>query len=127
MLSAVIEDLTTVYTSFMKSMSREGTKPDGVRGRWDFLTNHAHVLVCVSRDPGMRLRDVATSVGITERSAHRILSELVEDGYVLRERTGRRNVYRVETRRPLRHPLVEEREVGDLLGVLERPLASTAR
>jgi uncharacterized membrane protein len=86
--------------------------------RWDFLTNHAHVLTCVAHDPGIRLRDIASAVGITERAAHRILSELVEEGYVLRERQGRRNRYQVKPDLPLRHPLVEGREVGDLLEVL---------
>src|SRR6478752_9087100 len=85
---------------------------------WDFLTNHAHVLLCVAHDPGIRLRDIATAVGITERAAHRILSELVEEGYVLRERQGRRNRYQVKPDLPLRHPLVDGREVGDLLKVL---------
>jgi DNA-binding Lrp family transcriptional regulator len=86
--------------------------------RWDFLTNHAHVLVCVARDPGIRLRDIAAAVGITERAAHRIVSELVEEGYLVRERQGRRNRYQVKTKLPLPHPLAEEREVGDLLEVL---------
>jgi uncharacterized membrane protein len=86
--------------------------------RWDFLTNHAHVLVCVAHDSGIRLRDIAAVVGITERAAHRILSELVEEGYVLRERQGRRNRYQVKAKLPLRHPLAEQLEVGDLLGVL---------
>ncbi len=85
---------------------------------WDFLTNHAHVLSCVAHDPGIRLRDIASAVGITERTAHRILSELVEDGYVIRERDGRRNRYQVVADLPLRHPLVRGREVGDLLKVL---------
>jgi DNA-binding transcriptional ArsR family regulator len=85
---------------------------------WDFLTNHAHVLVCVARDPGIRLRDIAAAVGITERAAHRILSELVDEGYVKRERQGRRNRYEVKTELPLRHPLAREHEVGDLLDVL---------
>ena len=85
---------------------------------WDFLTNHAHVLSCVADDPGIRLRDIATAVGITERAAHRILSELVEAGYVLREREGRRNRYQVVPDLPLRHPLVKGREVGELLEVL---------
>jgi predicted transcriptional regulator len=89
--------------------------------RWDFLTNHAHVLLCVSQDSGIRLRDIAAAVGITERSAHKILSELVEEGYVLRERHGRRNRYKIKPELPLRHPLVREREVGELLGALERP------
>jgi hypothetical protein len=86
--------------------------------RWDFLTNHAHVLVCVARDPGIRLRDVATAIGITERAAHRIVSELVSEGYLLRERRGRRNHYQVKAELPLRHPLTAEREVGDLLRLL---------
>ena len=85
---------------------------------WDFLTNHAHVLTCVADDPGIRLRDIAAAVGITERAAHRIVSELVDDGYVVREREGRRNRYQVVPELPLRHPLVQEREVGDLLEVL---------
>ena len=85
---------------------------------WDFLTNHAHVLVCVAHDSGIRVREIAAAVRITERAAHRILSELVEEGYVLRERQGRRNRYQVKTALPLRHPLFQEREVGELLKVL---------
>ena len=88
--------------------------------RWDFLTHHAHVLVCVAHDSGIRQRDIAAAVGITERATHRILSELVEEGYVLRERNGRRNRYQVKPDLPLRHPLVQEREVGELLKVLSR-------
>ena len=93
----------------------------GATSGWDFLTNHAHVLLCVADDPGIRLRDIAVAVGITERGAHKILSELVDDGYVLRERQGRRNRYTVKPDLPLRHPLVHDREVGDLLEVLLRP------
>jgi hypothetical protein len=92
-----------------------------VASGWDFLTNHAHVLLCVANDPGVRLRDIAAAVGITERGAHKILSELVDEGYVLRERHGRRNRYKVKPELPLRHPLVHDRDVGDLLKVLLRP------
>ena len=92
--------------------------PVSASGRWDFLTNHAHVLTCVAHDPGIRLRDIAAAVGITERAAQRILSELVEEGYVLRERQGRRNRYQVVVERPMRHPLGQEREIGELLEVL---------
>jgi DNA-binding transcriptional regulator PaaX len=67
------------------------------------------------------LRDIAAAVGITERTAHKVLSELVEEGYVLRERHGRRNHYKVKPELPLRHPLVREREVGELLDALGRP------
>ena len=89
--------------------------------RYEFLTNHAQVLLCVAHDPGIRLRDIAQTIGITERSAHRIVSELVEDGYVARERTGRRNAYKVKPELPLRYPLAQEteqRRIGDLLEVL---------
>ena len=86
--------------------------------RWDFLTNHAHVLVCVARDPGIRIRDIAAAIGITERAAHRIVSELVDEGYLVRQQQGRRNHYEVKTKLPLPHPLADELEVGDLLEVL---------
>jgi hypothetical protein len=100
----------------------KGTQSKATRANgWDFLTNHAHVLLCVAEDPGIRLRDIAAAVGITERGAHKILSELVDEGYVLRERHGRRNRYKVKPELPLRHPLVHDREVGDLLKVLRRP------
>jgi DNA-binding MarR family transcriptional regulator len=101
--------------TFSRNMQQSAEAP--ITG-WDFLTNHAHVLVCVAHDPGIRLRDIAAAVGITERAAHRILSELVEEGYVARERVGRRNRYEVKPGLPLRHPLVQGREVGDLLAVL---------
>lgn len=102
----------------MKYFSTIATETKNDTPRWDFLTNHAHVLVSVARDPGIRLRDIAAAVGITERAAHRILSELIDQGYVLREREGRRNRYQVQTDLPLPHPLAGEREVGDLLNVL---------
>src|SRR5688572_32849186 len=89
--------------------------------RYQFLTNHAQVLLCIAHDPGIRLRDIAQTVGVTERSAHRIVSELVEDGYVVRERIGRRNVYNVKPEVPLHHPLTqmtEQRRIGDLLELL---------
>lgn len=101
--------------------SKARSPSGGAGGGWDFLTNHAHVLLCIADDPGIRLRDIAEAVGITERGAHKVLSELVDDGYVLRERQGRRNRYTVKPELPLRHPLVHDREVGDLLEVLLRP------
>lgn len=104
----------------MKSISgvQQPQSGDRAAAAWDFLTNHAHVLMCIARDPGVRVRDIAEAVGITERAAQRILAELVREGYVVRERQGRRNRYQVVADLPLRHPLVEEREVGDLLEVL---------
>lgn len=106
----------------MKAISRElDQQTFAMTARWDFLTNHAHVLTCIAHDPGARLRDISAVVGITERAAHRIVSELVDEGYVLRHREGRRNRYEVVADRPMRHPLVEQRAVGDLLAVLTGP------
>ena len=72
---------------------------------WTFFTNHAHVLVCLARDPKMLLREVAERVGITERAVQRIVSELEVEGFILREREGRRNIYQLELEKPLRHPV----------------------
>ena len=82
---------------------------------WTFLTNHAHVLLCVSKDPGIRLRDIAGEVGITERAAQRIIAELVADGYLTRQRDGRRNRYQLYPELPLRHPLERHHQIGELL------------
>jgi len=85
---------------------------------WTFLTNHAHVLLCVSRDPDVRLRDVASEVGITERAAQRIVADLVAAGYLERSRDGRRNRYRLHPEQPLRHPLEHDHAIGEVLGIL---------
>ena len=89
--------------------------------RWTFLTNHAHVLLCVAENPNVRLRDVAAQVGITERAAQRIVSELEEAGYLEREREGRRNVYQLNTALPLRHPLDQKHRIGELLATFANP------
>ena len=85
---------------------------------WTFLTNHAHVLLVITRDPEARLRDVAALVGITERAAQRIVAELEEEGYLTRTRDGRRNHYEVHPDVPLRHPLERDHAVGEVLAVL---------
>ena len=85
---------------------------------WTFLTNHAHVLLCVAKDPGMRLRDIAEAVGITERAGQRIIAELVADGYLTRRRDGRRNRYQLYPELPLRHPLERHHQIGELLAAL---------
>lgn len=85
---------------------------------WSFLTNHARVLICIANDPGVRLRDIGDTVGITERAAHRIVGELVEAGYVTRRRVGRRNRYTVRADLPVPDQLTRERRVGDLLAIL---------
>lgn len=88
------------------------------RHAWTFLTNHAHVLLCLAADPDLRLRDVAARVGITERGAHRILHDLVEAGYVTPIRSGRRNRYRLALDGPMRHPVEATRSVRDLVEAL---------
>ena len=85
------------------------------RPGWTFLTNHSHVLICLDRDPEMRLRDVATAVGITERAAQRIVKELEEAEAIQRQKVGRRNVYVVNKKLNFRHELESHRTIGDLL------------
>jgi DNA-binding Lrp family transcriptional regulator len=86
--------------------------------QWTFLSNHAHVLVCLAADPDSRLRDVAASVGITERAVQKIVGDLEEAGVIERVRTGRRNSYRLHPSSPLRHPLEAHRTVGALLSAV---------
>ena len=86
--------------------------------KWTFLTNHAHVLLAIAADPDCRLRDLALTVGITERATQRIVSDLVDAGYLSVERSGRRNTYRVHPDLPLRHPAEQHHHIGDLLTVL---------
>lgn len=85
---------------------------------WTFLTNHAHVLICLAKDPDARQRDIARDVGITERAAQKIITELEAGGYVERIRVGRRNRYELHTEIPLRHPLEWHRDVGALLELI---------
>ncbi|MCD9624157.1 helix-turn-helix transcriptional regulator [Rhabdothermincola salaria] len=82
---------------------------------WTFLTNHAHVLICIAQDPESRLRDIAERVGITERSTQSIVADLVDGGYLTRRRVGRRNHYEVIADRPLRHPIERDHQIGQLL------------
>ena len=86
--------------------------------KWSFLANHARVLVCIAHDPGVRLRDIAAMVGITERSAYGIVTELAKAGYVVKERDGRRNRYHVQAHLPLREAIGRERTVGEVLDLL---------
>lgn len=86
--------------------------------QWTFLSNHAHVLVCLATDPGVRLRDVAAEVGITERAVQGIVSDLEDAGVIVRERQGRRNSYRLILDAPLRHPLEAHRSVRALLSMV---------
>ena len=85
---------------------------------WTFLTSHARVLLLVASDPGVRLRDIAASLGITERSAFGIITDLVEAGYVVKEKNGRRNRYHIQAHLPLPEPTSQERTVGEVLALL---------
>jgi len=85
---------------------------------WTFLTNHAQVLLCIARDPGVRLRDIADRVGITERSAYGIVLDLAEAGYIVKEKAGRRNRYQIQAHLPLPEPSSRERTVGEVLDLL---------
>jgi hypothetical protein len=85
---------------------------------WTFLTNHAQVLLCIARDPGIRLRDIAERVGITERSAYAIVLDLADAGYIVKEKSGRRNRYEIQAHLPLPEPTSRERTVGEVLALL---------
>ena len=86
--------------------------------KWSFLTNHARALVCIARDPGVRLRDIADALGVTERRAFGIVNDLAEGGYVVKEKDGRRNRYRIQHHLPLRAVVDREATIGEVLGVL---------
>jgi DNA-binding MarR family transcriptional regulator len=97
----------------------------GARARhevpWTFLTNHAHVLLCLAKDPEARMREVASQVGITERAVQKIVADLEEAGYLTRTRDGRRNRYELHLSVPLRHPLECHRSVAALLALVLEP------
>ncbi|WP_291989008.1 MarR family transcriptional regulator [Luteitalea sp.] len=97
--------------------------------RWTFLTNHAHVLLCLARSPALRLRDVAVLVGVTERAVQRIIADLEGAGYLTRRRDGRRNQYEIAQDQPLRHAVEAHQTVRALIGLgarSARRVATTA-
>ncbi len=85
---------------------------------WSFLTNHSQVLVCISHDPEIRLRDIATTLGITERTAFGIVNDLIAAGYVVKDKAGRRNRYAIRTELPLGEKVGRERTIGEVLDLL---------
>jgi hypothetical protein len=85
---------------------------------WGFLTIHARVLLCIAHDPGVRLRDIAASLGITERTTHTIVADLTQAGYVVKLKDGRRNRYRIEAHLPLPEPGTREPAIGEVLALL---------
>ncbi len=90
----------------------------GLMESWGFLTNHARVLLRIAQDPGARLRDIAAAVGITERSAYGIVTDLTAAGYVVKHKDGRRNRYQVQAHLPLPEPASQEPAIGDVLAIL---------
>jgi hypothetical protein len=94
---------------------------------WSFLTNHAQVLLCIANDPGIRLRDIGEAVRITERAAHRIVTELADAGYISRQRIGRRTRYTIQSDLPIPDPLAREQSIGDLIGLIDRGGARAQR
>lgn len=96
---------------------RTDVAPGPGKPPWTFLTNHAHVLLCIASNPQVRIRDLADRVGITERAVQRIIFELEEDRYLTHEREGRRNSYRVRPHLPLRHPVERRNQVAALLAL----------
>lgn len=99
-----------------KSLVARSAKQDGVR--WTFLSNHAHVLLLLAKDPELRLRDAADRIGITERAVQRIVADLEASRYLQRERQGRRNRYRVNRDLPLRHPIEAHRKIASLIALV---------
>jgi len=94
---------------------------------WGFLTNHGQVLLYIARDPEARLRDIAAEVGITERTAYGIVTDLSDAGYIVKSKDGRRNRYEVQSHLPLRDAVTRDRTVGEVLRVLVEPPARRAR
>lgn len=99
--------------------SRAALKLVSGNAHWTFLSNHAHVLICLRRDPQQRLKDVAAQVGITERAVQKIVADLTSAKVLMAERVGRRNHYRIDGLRPLRHPVEAHRVVQDILRLAE--------
>jgi hypothetical protein len=91
---------------------------------WAFLSKHGYALLCIARDPDSRLLDIAASVGITERGAHALVTQLVEGGYLTKTKHGTRNRYQVQRDAPMQHPLVRHQTVGQLLDALGSEVTS---
>ena len=85
---------------------------------WSFLTNHARVLLCIARDPDIRIRTIALTLDVTERTAHSVVSDLTDAGYVVKERDGRRNRYHIQAHLPLQDAASRQRPIGELLDLL---------
>lgn len=108
-------------TKEKRDQASQVKKPaDGNTSGWTFLSNHSHVIICLARDPEMRVRDIAIAVGITERATIRIISELEEAGYITKEKLGRRNRYSIVADKNLRHPLEAHHSIRGILALAKR-------
>lgn len=107
---------TPIRSKKAKPLGAPSTQSEKIR--WTFLTNHAHVLILLSLDSSLVLREVALRIGITERAVQRIIADLEQDGFIERERVGRKNQYRIQAKRPLRHPIESHRSIGDLITLI---------
>ncbi len=103
---------------YARPVAKQLVSSPSVVPSWTFLTNHAHVLVCIAQDCEVRLAEIARLVGIGERAVHSIVHDLVEAGYIVRSRIGRNNVYQVRLDRPLRHPLEAGHQIAEVFGPL---------
>jgi predicted transcriptional regulator len=111
----------------MSGLSNSNSREHSNQGTssWRFLSNHAQVLLCIVRDRDVRLRDVADTVGITERAVQRVVVDLIESGHLTSERVGRRNHYTVNREVAMRHPAQTDRDIGELLDLLADDSPST--
>ena len=109
---------TPLRSQKTKPLGELTLQPQSEKIRWTFLTNHAHVLILLSQDSSLVLREVALRIGITERAVQRIIADLEQDGFIEREKVGRKNQYRILVKRPLRHPIESHRSIGDLITLI---------
>ena len=108
-MSYFVSDMSTIVEEIGKNLPQKSA--------WTFLSNHSHVLICLDLNPEATLREVALTVGRTERAVQRIVADLEAEGILIRERQGRRNAYRITKDLPLRHPVESHRTIGELLAL----------
>jgi len=100
--------------------------PDAAPG-WSLLTTHGLAFLVIAHDPHVRMRDIGDAIGVTERTAQRVVTDLIDAGYVKRERPRRRNIYTVQADARLRLPLQRDVEIGELVAVLAPSSSTTSR
>lgn len=106
------------YLCYLFGMKKPAPAASSRKPAWTFLSNHGHVLLCLHSDPDLPVKEIALRVGITERAVHRIITDLEEEGYIKRERVGRKNSYTFELNKQLRHPIEAHKKVKALLNLI---------